>query len=271
MLAFCLESTGPYHQGPALFLAQAGERVSVENPRRVKAFGAAAGALGKTDAADARLIARYGQRMRPAPWSPPPPALRELRALDRRLGQLDGMLNQERNRLEDPLLEPEALRSVRAVEAALLAERERVLQRLRELVQSDPDLARDVALLTSIPGVGERVAAGFLAETAGCAAFEEAQDAAAYAGLSPRLEQSGKKEGHTHLSKQGNPRLRARLYMAAVVAKAHNPLVKDLYERLLKKGMPKKAALGACMRKLAMLCYGVLKTGKPFDPNHGRT
>lgn len=262
---FCLESTGPYSLPLALLLAQAGERVSVEDPRRVRHYGHALGLLNKTDRADARLLARYGRDISHRAWCPPPPELSRLAALDRRLTDLEGLTNREVNRLEAEAPDALAEASVRRTLAFLKEERARVEGELAAHVEAHPALREDVELLQSVPGVGPRAAVGFLAETAG-KEFASAEQVAAYAGLCPRRSQSGAQEAPARMSKRGNARLRARFYMPAVVAKTHNPIVKAHYERLVENDKPKKAAVIACMRKLLMICHAVLRTRTPFDP-----
>jgi len=94
-----------------------------------------------------------------------------------------------------------------------------------------------------------------------------AQSAAAYCGLSPREFKSGSNvRGRTRLSKSGNARLRKALYLPTLTAIRFNPVLKGCFDRLVAAGKPKVQAVGACMRKLEMICYGVLKNRKPFDP-----
>lgn len=268
-LHFCMEVTASYHHGLALFLVEAGERVSVENPRRVKHFAAADGQAHKTDRADARAIARYARAMRPAPWRLSEPHLRELVALDRRLTELGAMRTQETNRLESaclpPLVQEGVAASVRAFdEQARLLER-----RIEAILQENAALAAQVELLQSVPGIGKRAAVGLLAEAGDLSAYERAEDLAARLGLNPVHHRSGSSvRGKSRISKAGNAHARSRLYMPTVVAIRHNPPVRAFYERLVENHKPKKAALLAAERKLVMLCYGVLKSQRPFDPEH---
>ena len=98
--------------------------------------------------------------------------------------------------------------------------------------------------------------------------FQSAESAAAFAGLAPSEFRSGKSvHKHTRLSKAGNRHLRQAVYFPAVTAIGHNPLVRALYERLIASGKARMAAIGAAMRKVLMLAFGVLKTRQPFDPN----
>ena len=125
-------------------------------------------------------------------------------------------------------------------------------------------------MLRTIPGVGPVAATAILAELPDPARFATAQQAAAYAGLAPREYRSGTSvKKRTRLSKAGNARLRKALYLPALTATRFNPLVAAFYDRLVAAGKPKMAAVGACMRKLLMIAYGVLKSRTPFDPAKG--
>jgi transposase len=265
---FCMEATGAYHFGLAAFLCENGLRVSVENPRRVKHYGLATGAVQKTDRCDAKVIARYCAALSPAPWSLADPAVRELAALDRRLDDVAGLQTQERNRLEDAGLPPAVRKSVEAVLRLLERQAKALRMRMLELVAADERLAREFALLLSVPGVGERAACGLLAHAGDLSSFQSAECLAAKAGLHPLLRRSGSSLDKSRISKAGCAPLRKRFYMPALVAVRHNPPVKEFYERLVAKGKNKKSALVACERKLLMICYGVVKHQKPFDPKH---
>lgn len=144
------------------------------------------------------------------------------------------------------------------------------MREVRAHVKAHEGLQRDSKLLQSIPGIGEITAWDILAEMPSVEEFDSAQSAASYAGLAPREQRSGTSvRKATTLSKRGNRRLRKAFSFPAVSAMQWNPLVKAhyerLHERLREKGKPKMVALAACMRKLLMICYGVLKHQKPFD------
>ena len=126
----------------------------------------------------------------------------------------------------------------------------------------------DSKLLPGIPGIGELTSWDLLAELPDVSQFDSAQSVAAYAGLAPREHRSGSSvRKHTRLSKQGSTRLRKAMYFPAVTGITWNPLVKAHYERMLKAGKPRMVALAACMRKMLMIVYGVLKHQQPFDPS----
>ncbi|MES1942049.1 transposase IS116/IS110/IS902 family protein, partial [Salinisphaera sp. T5B8] len=129
-----------------------------------------------------------------------------------------------------------------------------------------PDLKRDKALLASIPGIGQTSARHLLCLLAD-RDFTSARQAAAFAGLAVVHFESGSSvRGRPHLSKQGSSKLRAVLYMAAVAALRHNRALKMFYDRLRQRGKPALSALGAVMRKLVHIAFGVFKHKTPYDP-----
>jgi transposase len=262
----CLEATGRYGEALALFLLDYGLAVSVINPAQIHAFGKAELSRTKTDKSDAKLIARYCQSQRPPLWQPPTPAVRQLQALVRRLENLLEMRQMERNRLEGA--DTPVRRSIQTLLATLEAEIAATRERIREHIDQDPDLKSRRDLLDSIPGVGEATIAVLLATLGDISRFNNARCVAAFAGLSPAERQSGKWKGHTRLSKTGDALLRKALYLPALVAWRHNPLIKAFCERLRARGKNGKLIACAAMRKLLVLAYGVLKSGQPFDPNY---
>ena len=266
-LHFCMEATGPYSEAPATALAAAGKLVSVVNPTRIKYAGLARGRGNKTDRADARLIAEYAERERPPAWQPPPPEVRELQGLVRRIDDLVEAAAREKARLASPALTPAVRKSVERTVRLLEKEAGRLRADADALVAATPALRADRDLLESIPGVGRRTATTVLAELPAVRRLPSAQSAAAYCGLSPREFASGSSvRRKTRLSKAGNPRLRKALFLPTQTAVRFNPLLKAFFERLVAAGKPKMQAVGACMRKLVMIAYGVLKNRQPFDP-----
>jgi transposase len=263
---FCLEATGPYSEAPATALADAGRLVSVVNPTRIKYAGLAWGRGNKTDPADARLIAEYACREAPPAWQPPPPEVRQLQALVRRLDDLTEMAAREKGRLASPALTAEVRKSVARTVRLLEKEAARVRAAADALVAASPALAADRDLLESIPGVGRQTATTILAELPAVGRLPAAESAAAYCGLAPREFRSGTSvRRKTRLSKAGNARLRKALFLPTQTAVRFNPLLRGFFARLVAAGKPKMQAVGACMRKLVMICYGVLKNRAPFD------
>jgi transposase len=263
----CMEATGVYGEALALYLHAAGHTVSVVNPAAVKAFAASRLSRTKTDKVDAELIARFCQAQRPSAWSPPAPEVRELQALARRLESLVEMRVAEENRLSSGVTVDLVRQSVEEHVAYLDGQIKRTRELIREHVNRHPTLKRQGELLDSIPGIGEATAAVLLAEITDIKQYRSARQVAAYAGLVPRERRSGSSvRGHVRLSKIGNARLRRALYFPAVTALRCSAFFRAWAEGLRQRGKCKMSVIGAAMRKLIHLAYGVLKTGKPFDP-----
>jgi len=264
----CLESTGTYGEALALHLHKSGHIVSILNPARIKAFAQTELQRNKTDRVDATLLARFCQMYNPSPWTPPPGEIRELQALVRHLDSLIETRTQLMNRLNTTQVESVVL-SLQTLVEAVETEIQQTQTKIRDHINNHPDLKECRELLTSIPGIGAQTAAKLLAEIEHLREYKHARQAVAYAGLSPRHNESGTSvHSRTRLSKIGNARVRTALYMPAVTALRYNPIIRDLAARLAARGKCKMVIIGAAMRKLLHLAYGVLKTGKPFDENH---
>lgn len=262
-----MEATGPYHEQAATSLFDAGVTVSIVNPANVHDFGRALAINSKTDKLDSLVLARYGVAVKPAAWQPPPAPVRELRAL---LGRLEALTKDQRREInrQEKLQSGGASTLVESsIEKSLdfyAVEIQRLEKAVKDHIDRHPDLKGDRKLLESIPGVGIKVSRTMLA-IMHTHRFKSAESLAAYVGLVPVQRQSGTSlNGRSHLSKVGPANIRGVLYMASVVAAHHNPHIKALYQRLLARGKAKMAAIGACMRKLVHLCFGVLKTQQPY-------
>ncbi len=254
---FALEATGAYSQAVALFLADAEQRVSVLNPARVKYGGIATGQGNKTDPEMAEPSTR------PTPRSSPTTA----GCMHRPFGARPRP-KQEKNRASVPGLLPAVRQSLERSFAYLEGEVKELQRQIDEHINNVPSLKTDRELLTSIPGVGEGTAQLLLAELPDVKQFSSAQRVAAWAGLCPRECRSGSSvRKRTRPSKAGNAHVRKALYFPAVSAVRHNPLVRALYQRLRDAGKSPMSAVGAAMRKLLMLCYGVLKNRHKFAPD----
>ena len=268
-----MEATGVYHEQAAMALADAGITVSIVNPAQVKDFGRGLAVRTKTDGVDSLVLARYGALLKPAAWTPPAPEARMLQALLSRREAISQDLQRERNRQEkaDATGTPERIRQSLADSIEFLVKQLAQLQQdIDQHIDRHPSLKDDMALLQSIPAVGPQVG-GNLLSVMHSHDFGSAEQLAAYLGLVPVERQSGSSVlGRAKLSKAGPARIRAVLYMAAVVATRYNPHVKAVYERLLARGKSKMSALGAAMRKLVHLCFGVIKTRKPYQHNYAK-
>jgi transposase len=261
----CLEATGTYGEAVATWLHEAGHLVSVVNPAIIHAYAGTQLARSKTDRIDADLIARFTATQQPPAWAPPPPETRELQALVRRLDALHGMRTQEANRLAAGVVVADVRDSIETLLAHLEAQIAHVQQLIRAHLDQHPGLRAQRDLLTTIPGIGETTAAVLIAELFH-KPYTSARQAAAFAGLVPRLVESGTLRGRSRLSKVGPGRLRKALYFPAVAALRWNPTIRAVRLRLTAAGKPTMVIIGAAMRKLIHLAYGVLKSGKAYEP-----
>jgi transposase len=269
-----MEATGVYHEQAAMALADTGVMVSIVNPAQVKDFGRGLAVRTKTDGVDSFVLARYGALLKPKAWAPPAPEARILQALLARRAAIAQDLQRERNRREkaDATDTPELIRkSLEDSIEFLVKQLARLQQDIDDHINGHSNLEKDMNLLQSIPGVEPQVGGNMLSVLSSHH-FESAEQLAAYLGLVPVERQSGSSVlGRARLSKAGPARIRAVLYMAAIVATRCNPHVKAVYERLLARGKSKMSALGAAMRKLVHLCFGVLKTQRPYEHDHAKT
>lgn len=262
----CMEATGAYGDSLAAYLHAHGHAVSVVNPAQIKAYARSVLSRTKTDRVDASLIARFCAERRPAAWTPPAPELRESQALVRRLESLIGMRTSEENRLSSGIAVEAVRASVEGLPAHLAEQIKKTEALIRDLIGQHPSLKRQSELLDSIPGIGETTAAALLAEVSDFSQYQSARQVAAFAGLVPRERQSGSSvRGRVRLSKIGNARLRRALYFPAITALRCSPFFQAWAKGLRDRGKSKMAIIGAAMRKLVHLAYGVLKTGRPFD------
>jgi transposase len=264
-----MEATGAYHEAAAYALSQAGVKVSVVNPAQVRDFAKGIAVRSKTDASDRVVLARYGATVKPPRWQPPAPELVELKGLLQRLHVIETDLAREANRLEKAQVSvtPQAvLDSLHKSLAFLEHEKRELERRINDHIEGHPQLKHDRELLESIPAIGRKTASRMLC-VLHSRPFRAAASVAAYLGLVPVQHQSGTSVYRpARLSKAGDSAMRAALYMPAIVASRINPDIRAHYQRLLAQGKSKMSALGAAMRKLVHICFGVLKNQQPYQP-----
>jgi len=268
LIHVCMEATGTYADAIATTLFEAGCTVSLVNPSQVHAFGQSQLKRTKTDKVDAALIARFCSLNRPPAWKAPAPEVRELQALARRLEALQEMKQMEANRLAAGV-------SCGIVRASLLDhiaylenQIDDAQRQIKRHVKEHPALQEQAQLLESIPGIALTTASVLLAEWGDIHQYRGAKQLAAHAGLVPRIRESGSSvRGKPQLCKIGSSRLRKCLYFPAITALKYNPHIRALGERLKARGKSPMLIIGAAMRKLLIIAYGVLKSGIPFDPN----
>jgi transposase len=240
---------------------------AIVNARQTAAYLDSMELRNKTDRVEARALAFYGAERRPAPYETLSPERRELRALSRSRDALIEERVREQNRGEQPF-ESKLLAQLhkRRLEQ-LTRDITRIETRMKNVIDTTPELRRDAKLLRSIPGVAFVTSAVVLAELGDLRRFSRARQVTAFAGLTPRTKQSGTSvNAPAVLCKRGNPRIRQALYMAAMsTIKVRGPL-KDLYDRLIAKGRNGKAALCAVMRKMLTIMRAILIQETPYNP-----
>jgi transposase len=262
----CMEATGNYGEDLAIFLHEADHIVSIVNPARIKGFAQSELIRTKTDKLDAALIARFWLAMKPAPWIPPSPEIRSLRALVRRVDSLIDMRSQEKNRISTAHQSVSLL--IKEHIAYLDQEIEKIRKQIADLIGQDPNLKRKKDLLDSIPAIGKVTIPHILAELDDLEKFNHVSELVAFIGLAPKETLSGSSiKGKPRLCKIGHARLRKALYMPALVSIQCNPVMIAFYNRLKDKGKNGKVIVCAIMRKLVHVIFGVLKSGEKYDPN----
>lgn len=261
----CMEATGIYWEAAAQFFVAQGFNASVVNPVQIKSYGKSCLIRTKTDKVDAKLIANFCAERNPPPWQAPSEVELTLRALVLRLESLQTMRIQESNRLE---VSRAAVRDNIQLHLDWLDnEIKTLIMVIKNHIDSHPNLKQQRDLLDSVPGLGERTIATFLAFYTDTSRFNNSRQAAAFAGLDPRHHESGSSvNGKPRLSKVGHSFLRKALYMPAIVTLYKTEWGKRFKDRLVASGKPPKLIIGAMMRKLIHVAFGVLKSQEPFNP-----
>lgn len=254
---YVLESTGGYERMAAWLLMDAGAEVSIVNPARVRYYAMSMGQLAKTDPIDARIIGEFAQVAQPAPSEKPSKNQRLLTSLVDRRQQLKDMKTAETNRLETAA-DPEFVKMVKKHLRWINKELEMLEKKIAQTIDSEESMKEKAQRIRCIKGLGKVCAATLLAHIPEIGTLSR-QEAAALAGLAPYNRDSGASSKRRHIH-GGRKRIRACLYMAAVCAIQHNPVMKQFYDRLVNENhRPKKVALTAVMRKLVIAANSAVK------------
>jgi transposase len=255
-----MESTGGMEVLAASVLAAKGLPVVVANPRHVRDFAKAAGKLAKTDRIDAEAIAHFAEAMKPEIRPLPSKEARALESLLQRRRQLVEMRTAEKNRLF--IAYDDALDSVQVVLDVLNRQIEEVEAKIAKRLKQNKVWREKDNLLRSVPGVGAVLAMTLLADLPELGSLNRRQ-IASLVGVAPLNRDSGRMRG-TRRIWGGRAVVRTVLYMAAVSAATHNPVIRDFKERLKKAGKKPKVILTACMRKLLTILNAMVRTGQPW-------
>lgn len=241
---------------------------AIINPSYIKAFGQSLGGRNKTDKADARVIARYGCEREPAPEQVPDADFVRLRALVRERAYLVEMITAEKNRSAEPAAS-DLIQQLRTSRLDTLKQQLKTLEKqIRTHVANTPKMHHDVELLDSVPGVGFIAAVTVLAELGDLRRFPTARKLAAFSGMSPRRNQSGKTEKQTRLCRMGNANVRPVLHLGARSLTKHDSSLGQFYRQLVSRGKTKKAANAAVSRKILLLMRAVLVNNCPYDGDY---
>lgn len=263
----CMEATNVYWEALAQFLYQQGHTVSVVNPARIKGFAQSQLLRNKTDKLDSATIATFCAQTHPAPWTPPSEVQRKLRALVRHRETLIKTRTQQHNRLSDAT-DADVRASLQLLLDTLNSEISKVEQQIKAHLAQYPELRTNAQLLQTIVGFGMVTVQKLLAEFPDLEQYESASAASADAGLTPAHYESGTSvRKRPRLSKVGKASVRAALYWPAITAMTHCPAIKQFAARLAARGKVKGVIIGAVMRKLLHIAYGVVKHKTPYDPH----
>lgn len=268
-----MEATGPYYLRLAVCLYQNGYRVSVVNPLVIRRYGQMRLLRAKTDKADAKLIASYGQEQHPGVWHPPAAyliKLQQLQALQQQFTKhSSALLCQKQAFLEGGLMDKETNRFLDKAIAHVQNQLALLDNQVQQLLEAHhPEMLRN---LTSIPGIGKKTAAVLIVLSEGFTKFTTSRQLAAYVGLSPRIYQSGTSiKGRGAICKMGMGRIRALLYVCAWSAKTCNRSCVELYERLVEKGKSRRLALIAVANKLLKQAFAIATHNSLYQPNYSK-
>lgn len=257
-----LEASGGYHLAAVAVLGAARLPVAVVNLRQVWDFAKSVGKLAKTDALDARMLALFAERVRPEPRPLPDEQTQALDALLTRRRQLVQMRVAEEQRLRQalPVVQPRIAHLLAVLEQEL-AELDR---ELHDRLRQSPLWREQEDLLRGVPGVGPTLTLTLLAELPELGHLTR-QQIASLVGVAPFNRDSGTLRGKRQVW-GGRASVRAALYMAALAATRHNPVIRVCYQRLCAAGKPKKVALVACMHKLLTILNAMIKHRTPWHP-----
>lgn len=261
--AVAVEATGGYEAVVAASLAAAGLAVVVVNPAQVRAFAQALGKRAKTDPIDAAVIARFVEATKPAIRPLPDEKTQRLADLVSRRRQIVQMIGAERQR-QTRLTDKRLQKSIARLLAALQRELSVLETDIDDAVRGEPAWREKEDLLGSVPGIGKTIARTLLAELPELGALDR-RKIAALVGLAPWTRQSGRWKGKSFIG-GGRAAVRAALFMGAMVAARHNPVLKAFRDRLVAAGKPKLVALVATARKLLTLLNAILRERKPWHP-----
>jgi transposase len=255
-----LEATGGLETEVIIQLQTALLPVAMINPRQGRDFAKATGRLAKTDAIDAQILAHFGEAMKPSVLAIESESARQLSELVSRRRQLVEMRTAEKNR--SSRARGKALANIQAHLEYLEQTIKEVNQEIEQLNQNNQSSIDKINLVKTVPGIGPIISTTLVADLPELGQLT-AKQIARLVGVAPINHDSGQHQGKRRIS-GGRGHIRAALYMGAVVAMRHNPIIKAFYDRLVERGKSKKLALTACVRKILVILNAMVRANQPW-------
>jgi transposase len=255
-----LEATGGLETKVIIQLQTALLPVAMINPRQGRDFAKATGRLAKTDAIDAQILAHFGEAMKPSVLAIESESARQLSELVSRRRQLVEMRTAEKNR--SSRARGKALANIQAHLEYLEQTIKEVNQEIEQLNQNNQSSIDKINLVKTVPGIGPIISTTLVADLPELGQLT-AKQIARLVGVAPINHDSGQHQGKRRIS-GGRGHIRAALYMGAVVAMRHNPIIKAFYDRLVERGKSKKLALTACVRKILVILNAMVRANQPW-------
>ena len=263
----CLEATGRYSEPLAEYFFHRGYQTHVVNPARTKAYRNSLQIRDKTDKIDGQIIAQFGATQPLTQWQPPTDHQREIKEISRHLDALKRDRTRVKNRLQSGVRSSLIIAKLTQQLEFFNTQIKELEEQLITLTKTDESTSEEFKVLCSIKGFGELTAASIIAETEGFTYFEHASQVVSHAGLSPTKYESGSSVSRqSRISKTGNKRLRTLLYMPALSAIQHNPVIRKMAKRMEQNGKPPKVIICAAMRKLLVIAFTLVRKRELFDP-----
>lgn len=265
-----MEYTGIYYLELAKYLYKNKKAVSVENPLRIKRFCQMHLQRNKTDKSDAMMIKKYGEEQETTLWEPAPKLIEESKDISQTMEQyiefrsgLKAKISGLRSKKANKKLIQRLVKQVSTLSKSI----DELQKELDDLIKEyNPKMLKNIK---TVKGIGQRTSTLLIATTRGFEGFDNAKQVSSYFGLAPTERTSGTSvKGSKKISKMGNPLVRKKLYMCSLQASKHNKACRELYQRLLAKGKPKKLALIAVANKLLKIVFAIAKSGLPYDDNY---
>jgi transposase len=258
-----LEASGGYEKRLAAELIDAGHKVAIVNPRQVRDFARSLGRLAKTDRIDAEVLALFAQKIEPRTCEKPPEKQAELDELVTRRRQLVQMKSVEQTRLHQ-LPKGKARKSISHMLDQLREQIDLINSEIANLIEENDEWNKLAAQLATVPGVGLVTSQTLVAELPELGKLNR-QQIASLVGLAPFNWDSGVMRGRRSIC-GGRANVRSTLYMAALSARFHNPIIRSFADRLERAGKPFKVFMTACMRKLLTILNTMVRTGSNWNP-----